>query len=233
MKKNVLLVEDDPALRMVVREVLKDDFNIDEADNGTDGIEKGIHNNADLIILDYHLPKQDGLEVIAAIKKAHPSVPVIVLTGYLSPESEKQFNRLGASKIFPKPFNYRTLLDAVRELSNKYKASPTPHTQSSSDHFNSLATNANFVNYPSDSQMLQASLNTLASLAEKIEFLQTTTEKYWIEPSDINSIRETTRLIEAELRTFYGKINHALFEMPDPLSSVVQSAHKPCLLGNN
>ncbi|RPF79619.1 MAG: response regulator, partial [Verrucomicrobia bacterium TMED71] len=74
MKKNVLLVEDDPALRMVVREVLKGDFNIDEADNGIDGIEKGVRNEADLIILDYHLPKQDGLEVIEAVKKANPSV---------------------------------------------------------------------------------------------------------------------------------------------------------------
>ena len=52
MKKNVLLVEDDPALRMVVREVLKSDFNIDEADNGEDGINKGLNSNADLVILD-------------------------------------------------------------------------------------------------------------------------------------------------------------------------------------
>ena len=81
MKKNVLLVEDDPALRMVVREVLKDDFNIDEADNGETGVEKGVNSSADLVILDYHLPKRDGLEVIAEIKKVHPSVPVIVLTG--------------------------------------------------------------------------------------------------------------------------------------------------------
>ena len=101
MKKNVLLVEDDPALRMVVREVLKGDFNIDEADNGEDGIDKGLKNKADLVILDYHLPKRDGLEVIAAIKKAHPEVPVIVLTGYLNSDSEKEFNRLGANKIFP------------------------------------------------------------------------------------------------------------------------------------
>lgn len=101
MKKNVLLVEDDPALRMVVREVLKSDFNIDEADNGEDGIEKGLGPDADLVILDYHLPKRDGLEVIAEIKKAHPDLPVIVLTGYLSPESEKQFQRLGANRIFP------------------------------------------------------------------------------------------------------------------------------------
>lgn len=233
MKKNVLLVEDDPALRMVVREVLKEDFNIDEADNGTDGIEKGVHSEADLIILDYHLPKQDGLEVIAAIKKAHPSIPVIVLTGYLSPESEKQFNRLGASKIFPKPFNYRTLLDAVKDLSKVDEvSSPIIATQSSMAS-GSFSVADNGTAYPSDAQMLQASLNTLASLAEKIEFLQTTTEKYWIETNDINSIRETARIMESELRNFYGKINNALFEMPDPNASVLHSANKPCLLGDN
>lgn len=233
MKKNVLLVEDDPALRMVVREVLKEDFNIDEADNGTDGIEKGIRSAADLIILDYHLPKQDGLEVIAAIKKAHPTIPVIVLTGYLSPESEKQFNRLGASKIFPKPFNYRTLLDAVKDLSNSNgSSSPTiAKSNSISIAVPSAPESANA--YPSDPQILQASLNTLATLAEKIEFLQTTTEKYWIEINDINSIRETARIMESELRNFYGKINHALFEMPDPHSSPIQGARKPCLFGDN
>ena len=126
MKKNVLLVEDDPALRMVVREVLKGDFNIDEADNGEDGIDKGLKNKADLVILDYHLPKRDGLEVIAAIKKAHPEVPVIVLTGYLNSDSEKEFNRLGANKIFPKPFNYRALLETVKDLSGKTLAPDLP-----------------------------------------------------------------------------------------------------------
>ena len=233
MKKNVLLVEDDPALRMVVREVLKEDFNIDEADNGTDGIEKGVRDEADLIILDYHLPKQDGLEVIEAVKKAHPSIPVIVLTGYLSPESEKQFNRLGASKIFPKPFNYRTLLDAVKELSNTGAPSSPAIATPSPKASESFTINHGDTDYPADAQMLQASLNTLASLAEKIEFLQTTTEKYWIEANDINSIRETVRIMEAQLRNFYGKINHSLFEMPDPQAAPILNAKKPCFSGDN
>ncbi len=116
MKKNVLLVEDDPALRMVMREVLKDEFDVDEADNGDDGIHKGLSDTNDLIILDYHLPKKDGLQVIEAVKAVHPDVPVIVLTGFLNPDSEAQFNQLGANRIFPKPFNYRALLEVVRSL---------------------------------------------------------------------------------------------------------------------
>lgn len=233
MKKNVLLVEDDPALRMVVREVLKGDFNIDEADNGIDGIEKGVRNKADLIILDYHLPKQDGLEVIEAVKKANPSVPVIVLTGYLSPESEKQFINLGASKIFPKPFNYRNLLEAVKYLSSTDTPNATATTTHNPEASGSFSINNGYTDCPSEAQMLQASLNALASLAGKVEFLKTTTEKYSIEANDIDSIRETTRIMEAELRSFYGNINHSLFEMPNPQAAAILNTNKPCLWGGN
>lgn len=224
MKKNVLLVEDDPALRMVVREVLKGDFNIDEADNGDDGIDKGLKNKADLVILDYHLPKRDGLEVIAAIKKAHPDVPVIILTGYLSPESEKQFNRLGASKIFPKPFNYRALLETVKALSGELPAPVSPSSEAKS-----IEPEPNAIDAP----ILTTSLNAIAVLAEKIEFLQTITEKQWIEDQDLNAIRETTRLMEAEIRRFYGQVNQSLLEGNNPISPAIQSANKPSLLGQN
>ncbi len=229
MKKNVLLVEDDPALRMVVREVLKDDFNIEEADNGETGVEKGVNGPADLVILDYHLPKRDGLEVIAEIKKVHPSVPVIVLTGYLSPESEKQFNELGANKIFPKPFNYRTLLEAVKTLSGKDQEIVQDKASATSNPTREIAP----VNHISDSQALKQSLTTLAALAEKVEFMQATTEKYWMEPGDLNAIRETVRLMEAEIRTYYGKMNEALMALPNPIASTLLSGTKPCVLSDN
>lgn len=229
MKKNVLLVEDDPALRMVVREVLKDDFNIDEADNGETGVEKGVNGPADLVILDYHLPKRDGLEVIAEIKKVHPSVPVIVLTGYLSPESEKQFNELGAAKIFPKPFNYRTLLDAVKTLSGNDQEIAQDAVSVSSSPKGEIAP----VNHISDNQALEQSLTTLAALSEKVEFMQATTEKYWMEPGDLNAIRETVRLMEAEIRTYYGKMNEALMALPNPIASTLLSGTKPCVLSDN
>jgi DNA-binding response OmpR family regulator len=229
MKKNVLLVEDDPALRMVVREVLKGDFNIDEADNGEDGIDKGLKNKADLVILDYHLPKRDGLEVIAAIKKAHPEVPVIVLTGYLNSDSEKEFNRLGANKIFPKPFNYRALLETVKDLSGKTLAPDLPASEPTVTPANSQSTTPSLADVP----ILTTSLNALATLAEKIEFLQTITEKQWIENHDLSAIRETTRIMEAEVRKFYGQVNQSLLESRNPTLPAIQAANKPSLLGDN
>lgn len=217
MKKNVLLVEDDPALRMVMREVLKDEFEIEEADNGADGIDKGLSLRNDLIILDYHLPKKDGLQVIEAIRAAHPDVPVIVLSGFLNPQSEAQFNQFGASKIFPKPFNYRALLETVRSLAGKAAQKPFAAPQLSA----------------TESEMLKDSLETLASLAEKVEFLRSVAEKYWIEPSDVATIRETTRCMEGELQSFYGKMNSGLFHGASFASPLLASASRPSLFGSN
>lgn len=224
-KKNILLVEDDPALRMVMREVLKDEFTIDEADNGADGINKGTAATNDLIILDYHLPKKDGLQVIEAIKRANPKVPVIVMTGYLNPQSEARFNELGASKIFPKPFNYRNLLETVRSLTLSRQVEEAPKATKKPAELPPLSS--------SEREMLTDSLNTVASLAEKIEFLQSVSEKYWIEPSDIAALRETARCMEAQVQAFYGKMNNTLFNAEEFASPLLNKISRPSLSGRN
>lgn len=229
MKKNILLVEDDPALRMVMREVLKDEFDIEEADNGVDGIDKGLTDTNDLIILDYHLPKKDGLQVIEAVKAAHPNVPVIVLTGYLNPQSEAQFSELGANEIFPKPFNYRTLLEVVRKLTvsqtseEKAQTIKPPYQKPFAPHGLS----------PSETEMLADSMAAVASIAEKVEFLSSITEKYWLEPNDIATIRETARCMENEVQRFYGKMNNTLFDAGSFSSPLFNGVKRPCLSGNN
>ncbi|MBD5781416.1 response regulator [Pelagicoccus sp. NFK12] len=232
MKKNVLLVEDDPALRMVMREVLKDEFDVDEADNGDDGIHKGLSESNDLIILDYHLPKKDGLQVIEAVKAAHPNVPVIVLTGFLNPDSEAQFNQLGANKIFPKPFNYRALLEVVRNLTlSQGIAAEKPATAPAAEAPKPLANKAQLA--PTEAELFADSLATVAALAEKLEFLQSVTEKYWIEPSDISTIRESARCMEGEIQKFYGKVNNTLFDAGGFTSPLLTQSKKPNLSGNN
>lgn len=231
MKKNVLLVEDDPALRMVMREVLKDEFTVDEADNGADGIDKGLSTINDLIILDYQLPKKSGLEVIEAVKNAHPNVPVIVLTGYLNAQSEAQFNELGAAKIFPKPFNYRDLLEVVRTLTLVGASSPeVPEVKKAFSQQASFAAPQTSFN---DQGMLPDSLSAISHLAEKVEFLQSITEKYWIEPNDIQTIREAVRCMETEVQKFYGKLNNHIFNSGQFASPLINQVRRPCLASNN
>lgn len=228
MKKNILLVEDDPALRMVMREVFKDEFEIDEADNGVDGIDKGISASNDLIILDYHLPRKDGLEVIETIKAANPNVPVIVMTGYLNPVSEAQFNRLGASKIFPKPFNYRNLLETARNL---MAARDIEKAKAEIDEPVAPVNQPQLA--PTEKEMLTDSLTTVATLAEKIEFLKSVTDKYWIEPTDIATIRESVSCMETLLQGYYGKLNNTIFDAGNFSSPLLNKVSAPCLAGNN
>lgn len=233
MKKNVLLVEDDPALRMVMREVLKDEFTVDEADNGADGIDKGLSTINDLIILDYQLPKKSGLEVIEAVKNAHPNVPVIVLTGYLNAQSEAQFNELGAAKIFPKPFNYRDLLEVVRSLTLSEATAAQVVSEAKQAAASQQTAFAAPQSNPADQGMLPDSLSAIANLAEKVEFLQSITEKYWIEPNDIQTIRESVRCMEAEVQKFYGKLNNHIFNSGQFASPLINQVRRPCLSGNN
>jgi len=153
---------------------------------------------------------------------------VIVLTGYLNPESEAQFNRLGASKIFPKPFNYKTLIDAIKNLVVEPESSPVPLAES--------AMQQAFSQGPAPapkSEILMNSMNTLATLAEKVEYLQSITEKYWLEPNDISMIRETARRMDAELRQFYGKANSSIFDTGDFAPAYIAGYNKPCLSGEN
>jgi len=228
MKKNVLVVEDDPSLRMVMREVLQQDFEIDEADNGADGIRKGTSRRADLVILDYHLPKKDGLEVIAALREAHPDLPVIVLTGYLNPEAETRFSQLGASKIFPKPFNYKTLLEAIRALVEDAPESPENVAAAKAAPPPALIGLPPPAKAGAESEgLLLEGLETIARLAEKIEYLQSVAEKPWIGPADAAALRETARLMEGELRRFYGRMNHAVFHNPGHVAPLLTDAPKP------
>jgi hypothetical protein len=151
------------------------------------------------------------------------------LTGYLNSDSEKEFNRLGANKIFPKPFNYRALLETVKDLSGKTLAPDLPASEPTVTPANSQSTTPSLADVP----ILTTSLNALATLAEKIEFLQTITEKQWIENHDLSAIRETTRIMEAEVRKFYGQVNQSLLESRNPTLPAIQAANKPSLLGDN
>ncbi|TVR54793.1 MAG: response regulator [Puniceicoccaceae bacterium] len=217
MKKNVLLVEDDPALRMVMKEVLRDDFEVGEADNGLDGIKLANDRSVDLMILDYHLPKRDGLEVIREVKQHRPELQVIVLTGFLNDYAEKRFRELGAAEIFPKPFNYRTLLEKVRGLvlpSAAHSAAPGPLHPAAAI-FNLTATPG-----CGETEVLGRCFTSLQSIAEKLEYLHHLTEKYWLKPNDVVAIRHAVRLMNADLKRFYGGLNRDLY----PLGNFTQAA---------
>ena len=116
MRDNVLLVEDEEALRMTVGDRLRNDgYMVEYATNGDEAFEKAARLPFDLIILDIMLPGKDGLEVLKEIRKDH-GLPVIMLTARGDDTDRIVGLELGADDYLPKPFNPRELLARMKAV---------------------------------------------------------------------------------------------------------------------
>jgi DNA-binding NtrC family response regulator len=119
-RKKILLVDDEESIRKMVRAVLGDKLYVfQEADNGLDAqslLEKDPH---DLIISDVIMPDCDGIELVMAIRNKFPGIKVIVMSGGGRVRAGHYLNlaqKLGAARVFEKPFDTDELRNAVAEL---------------------------------------------------------------------------------------------------------------------
>ncbi len=113
----ILVIDDDPLILDVVREILElHDYTVETALSGTEGIEKYRENPADLVLTDLIMPHKDGLSVITELKKEFPGVRIIAMTG--TPKVEKLTAAVQAdvNRVIAKPFDQEELLEAVAQL---------------------------------------------------------------------------------------------------------------------
>ena len=94
-------------------------YSVDSDYNGEDGLEYGLTDIYDLIILDIMLPKLNGLEVLRKLRKENISTPIILLTAKDSIEDKVTGLDLGADDYLPKPFSPQELLARLRALSRR------------------------------------------------------------------------------------------------------------------
>lgn len=113
--EKILLVEDDPSIRMAAEFALSDaGYSIVACDNGIDGFASALSTEPDLILLDLMLPGMDGHDFLKELRAQNALVPVIVLTAYTS-EQEKVFCLdIGADDFIDKPFSVNELLARIR-----------------------------------------------------------------------------------------------------------------------
>ncbi len=117
MTRRVLVVEDDPAIRQgLVDALASEGYRPVEAEDGERGRDVAVRGAFDLVLLDLVLPKQDGFEVLAAIRAACPTLPVIVLTARGSEDDRVRGLKLGADDYVVKPFSARELLARVQAV---------------------------------------------------------------------------------------------------------------------
>ena len=113
----ILVIEDEPAIRRVLSKILLDenkDYEVDEASDGVEGLEKIKKEEYDLVLCDIKMPKMDGMEVLTETKKIKLEVPFVMISGHGDLETAVSAMKLGAYDYISKPPDLNRLLNTVR-----------------------------------------------------------------------------------------------------------------------
>ncbi|QOD62344.1 response regulator [Polaribacter haliotis] len=118
--KTILIVEDNFELQNFIKDLLSDQYNILQAENGKEGFYYAKNNIPDLIISDIMMPEMDGIELCQALNKDNLTkhIPVILLTAKNSTQSKITGLKAGALEYINKPFNTNELLLKVNNIIN-------------------------------------------------------------------------------------------------------------------
>jgi DNA-binding NtrC family response regulator len=118
----ILIIEDEASIRRVLTKILteeNDTYQVEEAEDGSIGYEKIAQNDYDLVLCDIKMPKKDGVELLQAVKKIKPEIPIVMISGHGDMETAIQTMRLGAFDYISKPPDLNRLLNTVRNALDK------------------------------------------------------------------------------------------------------------------
>ena len=118
MSKRILVVEDQPDNRQIIRDMLAPtDYEIAEAENGEHALAAVAKQRPDLILMDIQLPIMDGYEVTRQIKAdpAMRSIPIIAVTSHALNGEERTARAAGCDDYVPEPYSPRQLLAKIRQ----------------------------------------------------------------------------------------------------------------------
>jgi DNA-binding response OmpR family regulator len=114
-RERILVCDDDPRMRDTTVEALAaQGFQVETADRAVDAIQRIMHASYRALILDLKLPGLGGLDAISVVKRFDEFLPIIVMTGHASYETEQAARAAGIFYYLVKPFNLDELVDAVR-----------------------------------------------------------------------------------------------------------------------
>ncbi|MGB5227541.1 MAG: sigma-54 dependent transcriptional regulator [Eudoraea sp.] len=118
----ILVIEDEAAIRRVLVKILSEEsemYEVDEAEDGSIGLEMIKKKDYDLALCDIKMPKMDGVEVLQAAKKIRPEIPFVMISGHGDLDTAVNTMRLGAFDYISKPPDLNRLLTTVRNALDK------------------------------------------------------------------------------------------------------------------
>lgn len=115
--KSILIAEDEPSVRRLISFKLeKENFLVEEAENGEEAMEKLRSSSYEILILDLMLPMLEGMQILKKMKEEEIDIPVLILS---AKSQEKDISRgfeLGADDYLTKPFKSQELIIRVKKL---------------------------------------------------------------------------------------------------------------------
>lgn len=121
MLKQVLIIDDEPIMRKLLQQILKDKYQVILKENGREALEWMYSGNIpDLVVADLNMPEIDGFEYIEKVRESgfFNDVPLIVLSGEESSSERIKCLKLGANDYLIKPFNPEELGLRIDNLIN-------------------------------------------------------------------------------------------------------------------
>jgi DNA-binding response OmpR family regulator len=116
----ILIVEDEASLREGIADLLGGDgHTVTAVSDGLAGVEAGLREAFDVVVLDVMLPRLDGIEVCRRLRAARPGMPILLLTARGSEDDKVRGLTEGADDYVTKPFSARELLARVRALGRR------------------------------------------------------------------------------------------------------------------
>ncbi len=116
----ILIVEDEPALRAGLIDLLKGaGHSVDAVGDGATAVERGTASAYDLVLLDLMLPRLDGIEVCRRLRRARPAQPGLMLTARGAEDDKVDGLKSGADDYMTKPFGARELLARVEAIGRR------------------------------------------------------------------------------------------------------------------
>jgi DNA-binding NtrC family response regulator len=112
----ILVIDDELTVCMSCDKILSEDgYTVTSAQGGYNGLERARKENFDLALVDLKMPDINGMEVVETLKREHPNMAVIIMTGYSTVASAVTGIKLGAADYIPKPFTPDEMSVAVKK----------------------------------------------------------------------------------------------------------------------
>ncbi len=129
-RETVLVIEDEVSIRRGIVDALKfAGYGTQEAADGDRGLEIGLSAGVNLILLDLMLPRRDGFDILEQVRKARPTLPIIILTAKGAEEDKVRGLKSGADDYVVKPFSATELLARVEAVLRRSPARPNPRSK--------------------------------------------------------------------------------------------------------